>query len=93
MKTGFRMAFGLPLNEAIQRLFDCAKEMDATTEKLQMSRANDFGQRLKETMSRMTAHRRRPTQSKAQEEEETFGAKLKLATLARARGVRVTRAA
>jgi flagellar hook-basal body complex protein FliE len=92
MKTGFRMAFGLPLAAAIERVMQSAQELSASADKMETSQANDFGQLLKETVSRMTAHRR-PTQSNAQEEEETFGAKLKRAVRARARGRRVTRPA
>jgi hypothetical protein len=85
------MAFGLPMNEAIERMKQSTKEVDEALQRTSSAQADDFGKRVKEAVKRKTAHCRALVVNKQEpEEHEPFGAKLKRAMQAWARGRRVT---
>jgi len=54
--TGFGMAFNLPINDAIQRMFQSARELDESANKMAKEHEgharNNFGQRIADAVKR-----------------------------------------
>jgi hypothetical protein len=80
--TPFATAFGMPFNDAIQRVFQSARELDDSANKVAKERdqyaRNDFSQRIADAVKRKLA--KQPTRiTAAATDDESFGAKLKRA--------------
>jgi hypothetical protein len=79
--TGFGMAFGLPINDAIQSILQSARDLDDSANKVAKERdqhaRNDFGQRIAGAVKRKVA--KQPTRITAAAADESFGEKLRKA--------------
>jgi hypothetical protein len=77
---------GLPVGKAIARITACARQMDATTDKLSAQRQHsDFGQLLCAAVQRRLPRNKRSPKADQDDERDTFEAKLKRAVQARMR--------
>jgi len=72
--TGFGLAFGLPIDTAVEQLNATARQLDAARAKAP-SRDDSFGQRIKNAVQRRMSHSHSPQA----EGEQTFGQKVKQA--------------
>ena len=80
--TGFGMAFSVPIADAIERVRDSAKELDAAAEKTSRERQQDFGSRITQAVKAKLA-KRQPSRVAAG--AETFAERLKKAVRSRQR--------
>jgi hypothetical protein len=51
------MANGLPIDEAVQRLLACAKELDASSQKVSAEREDSFGRKIAQAVKAKIAFR------------------------------------
>ena len=83
---GVALFNGLPLGDAIARIMACAREMDATTDKLSAQRQHsDFGQLLRAAVQRQLPRNKRSPKADQDDVPDTFEAKLRRAVQARMR--------
>jgi hypothetical protein len=83
-KLHFGLAYGLPIDEACERMFTCAGLLNAAAEKMPAPSSHSFGERITQAVKAKVANiptvRHRPAVSaSASAEEESFGQKLKKA--------------
>jgi hypothetical protein len=75
--TGFRMAFGLPIADAVDRIV--ASALSAAAEKMSREREQSFGSRIKQAVKARLAKQQPRTTTAADADNESFGEKLKKA--------------
>ena len=73
--TGFRMAMGLPIDQAIDRIVASARELDAAAEKT--SQPQSFGQKIAQAFKAKLAKQQPRTTADAH--NESFGEQIKKA--------------
>jgi hypothetical protein len=72
------MAFNMPINSAVDRVIESARELDKAAEKMRDTR-EDFADKLVQAVKARLGARSRHTLAAASAEAEGFGAKLKTA--------------
>src|SRR4051794_17417092 len=73
------MANGLPIDEAVQRMLICAKELDAASQKVSAEREDSFGHKIAQAVKAKVAFRSGSPVIAENTPKERFGEQLKKA--------------
>jgi len=80
MKLHFGLAYGVPIDEACERMFTCARLLNAAAKKAPAASSHSFGEKIAEAIKAKVANIPQVQHHAAvfvSAEEESFGKKLK----------------